>query len=76
MNLTLEDMIAEAVADDLEHKNMMTRWLIVVEVIDKESGELALHTLRDKNTPYWTARGMIDNVQLDEELTDSELDDD
>jgi hypothetical protein len=71
---SLDNHIAEAVAADLEGSVMMTRWIVVAEVIDSATGEMALHTLRDTSTPVWTARGMLDEARLEEEWAD--LDDD
>jgi hypothetical protein len=71
---SLDNHIAEAVAADLEGSVMMTRWIVVAEVIDSATGEMALHTLRDNSTPVWTARGMLDEARLEEEWAD--LDDD
>jgi hypothetical protein len=73
---SLDNHIAEAIANDLEGSVMMTRWIVVAEVIESATGEMSLHTLRDSTTPYWTARGMLDEARLDEEWADLDLDDD
>lgn len=72
----LDNAIAEAVANDLQGSVMMTRWIVVAEVIDSATGQMDLHTLRDSSTPHWTARGMLDEVRLEEEWADLEADDD
>ena len=74
--MNLDDAIGQAIAADLETPVIMTRWVIVAEVIDSSDGQMALHTLRDSSTPHWTARGMLDEARLDEEWAELELDDD
>ena len=74
--MSLDDAIGQMIATDLDGTYMMTRWVVVAEIIEKTTGELLLHTFRDNTTPYWTARGMLDEAHLDEEWADLEADDD
>lgn len=62
--IPLEEAISRLVTDEHIAEGMVTKWVVVAEVLDANTGCLSLVTVADPVSPYWVHEGMLANANF------------
>lgn len=59
----IEDLLTQLVQREGAEDGIVVSWVTVCEVLDPASGQLALWTVTDQQSPYWKFTGMLHHAQ-------------
>ena len=70
--IPLEQAILQIVSSENIAEGMVTKWVLVAEVLDANTGQVALVTITDPVSPYWVHEGMVANASFNVEDEDDD----